>query len=256
VALTGIDEEPPPFDDLSGVEAGDPQGVEIAETAGCVLLGSQAAAWAAHELAHALIEGCVAVPDRLAVRVLDEPGSAPWPVGFAIDDVGQAASRTDLTAGDPPHLRRPSIRDWALPALSSTRLEVKSGKQISAASLPHGLFRIDRVRAGRFDAATRTMLLEASELYRLDTSGTATRATGNWLIVIEEEGWRGVSEVVGLPAQPPEPALCTRVGALNAVMVGAPTITLEPARLIPLKSRWRGLIQGLSRIEHGHEQGT
>jgi hypothetical protein len=87
-------------------------------------------------------------------------------------------------------------------------------------------------------------VLEARRFYRVKKDGTLGDTGHSGLVVLNERSWQRVIEVADEPQAKPEPALCTRAGAVNAVMVGAPTIVLEPARLIPLNDNRNGGNQG------------
>ena len=65
---------------------------------GPLRLDAAAAAWLAHELGHAAIEGALPAGGAGAA-LIDDPLAAPWPVGFAWDDAG-APARAVVLWGD------------------------------------------------------------------------------------------------------------------------------------------------------------
>ncbi len=209
-----------------------------------VVLSSEVAGWAAHELGHAALEKAVRRPDQLGIQLTDDPRRAPWPVGFQFDDHGSAARQADIGLGVEAPYRRPSVRERAAPALSFTSLKVTGDHRCTRRDLDPGTIFVDSARAGRFDSATGIIVLEARRFYRIKKDGTLGDTGHSGLVMLNERSWQRVIEVADEPQAKPEPALCTRAGAVNAVMVGAPTIVLEPARLIPLNDNRDGGNQG------------
>lgn len=243
VALYAPGELPPAAAAGSWIRQGtaEPLGQDCVER---VVLSSEAAGWAAHELGHAALEKAVRRPDQLGIQLIDDPRRAPWPVGFQFDDRGSAARKADIGLGMEAPYRRPSVREQAAPALSFTSLTVKGGNRCERRDLDPGTIFVDSARAGRFDSATGIIALEALRFYRTKKDGTLGDTGHSGLVVLNERSWQRVIEVADEPRAKPEPALCTRAGAVNAVMVGAPTIVLEPARLIPLNDNRDGGNQG------------
>jgi hypothetical protein len=111
------------------------------------------------------------------------------------------------------------VRHAATPSLSATGLDVDPERVSRASFDPEDLPRVERIAAARFDPATRCIFLRISRTGGRDVDGVA--------VVRADEGWQGL-EVAG-PAGPrgQDIAACSRQGGLNAVMVGAPTLSLE-----------------------------
>lgn len=242
--LFGPGTPPPRFDvDLWGLHGSSSSLSQ--EQVGPVVLSSQAAGWAAHELGHAALENAFRLPPDLGLQLLDDPQQAPWPAGFLIDDHGHSARRLELNLGATASYRRPSVRDRAIPSMTFTSIVLNQHRQLRQSDLELGTIVVDSVRAGRFDSLSKLIVLEARRFYRVKADGTLGDTGHAGLVVLDEASWRGVMEVLEGPRYRPELALCTRAGAMNAVMVGAPTIVLEPARLIPLNHSQDGGNQGL-----------
>lgn len=195
-----------------------------------LLLRPSAAAWWVHEMGHAALESPAAATGSGGPGgwvIVDDPLAAPWPAGFERDDLAQPSTRAVLWDGSGCHAppatgrrRRPSVRQAAVPALSATRLEAVSGDDAAVGEAAgDGLPTVEAVRAARFDPATRRVYLRIRR--------TGGRTVDGVAVFRADQGWQGL-QVLGASDRPPEDlAACSRQGGLNAVMVGAPTLSLE-----------------------------
>ncbi len=206
-----------------------------------VLLGS-AAGWWGHEMGHAAIEGfpCPGPGNPHGLRILDDPRRAPWPAGFEVDDAGLPARAAVLWDAAGPlqvrgagRLRREGIRSPAIPSLACTTVEAAGGGWVDWDDLPRDVPVVLRADSGRLDLFGGTLLFGAADVMRVTPEGLRPVAGNHLLAVGCGEGWRGARPVRNAPAVEGEQATCTRQGWMIAVMVGAPTIVLDPARLIP-----------------------
>lgn len=231
-----------------GVQPVDSKARRGALSPGRLVLLPPAAGWAAHELGHAALE--TGVPAELAseIELVDDPRSAPHPAGFTVDDVGRPADRCCLIggAGGQPAFRRSSIREAAVPAMSATALLPR--RSTSAADIDANTVAVVEARAGRYDAPSGLTVLEVPRLFRWGQGDLIAIDDRPYALLIPFAAWQRVQTVVGAPLFSAEQAVCTRVGAVNAVMVGAPTITLEPVRLIPLRSPWHAANEGIGHF--------
>lgn len=209
--------------------------------AGPLVLLPGAAAWWVHEMAHAALEGAGRIggarsAHRLAI--VDDPGAGPWPAGFEVDDVGEAARPAELWSEDGPkrpadsgRRRRASVREPARPALSVTCLVSRRGRSVAWADLPDRTPVARGIRAGRFDPASGAILLELEGVGTVEggvpVAGNA-RATA---LVKAADGWRGAHLLAAEIPSEESLAVCSRQGTALPVMVGAPTIVLEPVQL-------------------------
>jgi hypothetical protein len=219
------------------------RGRPLAWTGPLVLL-PPAAGWWAHEMGHAALEtapriGSVPVPHGLTI--VDDPFEGPWPAGFAVDDAGDRARAAVLWNDSgpqvPPRLgrrRRPSVRDAAVGGLSVTQLVGEPSRGVDWSDLPEGTPVASGVRAGRFDPPTGLIALELEGVGSV-RNGQYGPGSGHAVALIEAAaGWRGLCALATGPRHAERAfASCSRLGAVVPVMVGAPTIVLDPAQVIP-----------------------
>jgi hypothetical protein len=198
------------------------------EHRGRLLLAPEAAGWWVHEMGHAALEAAapVRMPGPRGCRIIDAPALAPWPAGFALDDLGRPARPAVLWDESGCHLprafgrhRRPSVRHPATPSLSATRLEADSDRVRPVSFDLNQLPVVDRIGAARFDPSSRCIFLRVLRTGGCDVDGVAViRADEGWGgLQVSGDGNEGVRDI----------AACSRQGGLNAVMVGAPTLSLE-----------------------------
>ncbi len=203
---------------------------------GPVVLPASAAAWFVHEMGHAALEWTGDRPaSPPAVTVEDDPTRAPWPCGFTWDDAGQPAGRVVLWGeGATPARaarRSGSIRDAAVPSLASTRCVIGVGAAPPVDPGP-GVPWIGPVRAARFDPSSRTVILAFESYFSRssDDKWFVHHAPGT-LVAGVEEVWPGVRGGHGRSGIATDFARCTRQGVVIAVMVGAPTLVLDPVHV-------------------------
>ena len=210
---------------------------------GPLVLLAPAAGWWAHEMAHAALEsaeriGPVPAPHGLAI--VDDPAAGPWPAGFAVDDAGDPARAATLWDGAGPHAtarrgrrRRPSVREAAEGALSVTRLVGHAPAGVGWSDLPEGTPVAGSVRSGRFDPPTGLIALELEGLGHV-RGGAHRPGSGRAVALVEAaESWRGLRALATGPGGIDGMfATCSRLGAVVPVMVGAPTIVLDPVQVI------------------------
>lgn len=212
----------------------------LSDYRGPVVFQPRAAAWLIHEMGHAALERSSRPvrPARTDLLIKDDPRAAPWPAGFQWDDMGQPARAATLWDAAGSHAgpwagrqRRASIRDRAIPFLTCTQLEATA--PASPRELPVDVPVIGTVSAGRFDPPTGTIVLEAEDV-RLEKRGGPLLVPGSVIAVIDpDEAWSGIDLYGAQRRLATEPARCTRLGALIAVMVGAQTIALDSVHLAP-----------------------
>ncbi len=204
---------------------------------GPLVLHPDAAAWLAHELAHAALEDLVGGRPT-GWSLLDDPAAAPWPAGFDVDDAGGPAGARDLfDRGTRAARRRGSVREAALPALSATRLEFAPGApRVSVRELGTAPALLD-CRSGRLDPPSASVVLEGRLAERADEPADDP-AQGLVTVVLRlEEGWPDLHALADLPRGPAGTARCARGGSLLRVMVGAPTLMLTRAQVWPRETR-------------------
>jgi hypothetical protein len=211
---------------------------------GPLVLLAPAAGWWVHEMGHAALESAPRIgpaPASHGLAIVDDPASGPWPAGFAVDDAGDRARAATLWDGSGPHAparrgrrRRPSVRDTAEAALSITRLAGKAARVIEWSDLPEGTPVAAGVRAGRFDPSTGLIALELERVGEV-RDGACRPVCGHAVALVPAAaGWRGLCTLPAGPWQDEAiPATCSRLGAKVPVMVGAPTIVLDPVQVIP-----------------------
>lgn len=209
---------------------------------GPVTLLPGAAAWWVHEMGHAAAESrrrSVTPATARGLAIADDPTRAPWPHGFSHDDDGVPSGRAVLwdDEGCRPfpdgHARRASLTAASVPSLACTVLETGS-ESLSEAPLRDGEIVVDDAVQGRFDPSTGRIFLVVGTLGVWE-GGFLRRAEGGAILSVgRDEGWRTVRVRACGPVSPLRAALCTRLGAMSAVMVGAPTLTLGPVQLL----RW------------------
>ena len=237
LVLRGSDGGTPPAEGLDG--AGRP-----GTRPGPLVLLAPAAGWWVHEMGHAALESA---PENGPVRashglaIVDDPVAGSWPAGFTIDDAGDRARAATLWDGTGPHApaprgrrRRPSVRDAAKGALSVTRLVGEATGGFDWSDLPEGTPVAAGVRAGRFDPPTGLIALELEGVGSV-RDGSHHPGSGRAVALVQAtEGWRGLRTMRAGPAEGDATlATCSRQGAMVPVMVGAPTIVLDPVRVIP-----------------------
>ncbi len=224
--------------ELSGPPAGPlPTGAPLAAGyRGPVVLSAPAAAWFVHEMGHAGLEWLGERPETpTGLTIEDDPTVAAWPCGFAWDDAGRAAGRAVLWGeGAAPERiarRSGSIRDAAVPSLSATRL-IATARAAPPFDPGPGVPWIETVRAARFDPPSRTVLLRFETYFsRSSDDKWFVHPHAGTLVVGVEEAWSGVRRGPGSPALATDFARCTRQGVVIAVMVGAPTLVLDPVHI-------------------------
>ncbi len=210
---------------------------------GPAVLLKDAAAWWVHEMAHAAFERELpsgrAATGRSGWRIIDDPAAGAWPFGFSIDDAGAKASRTVLwgdgsegSVPDSGHRRRSSVRDDARPAPSVTHLSCGNGTPLSFDGIPAGWPVAVSVTGGRFDPLNRQILLSVERLGVTNGSGWSETPLSAVVTVRAEDGWESVEQVAEERPSFDVHATCTRDGRSNPVMVGAPTVALNPVRLL------------------------
>jgi hypothetical protein len=118
--------------------------------------------------------------------------------------------------------------------MSFTRLDSSAGL-FDPSSLGDSL-RVDRIRAGRYDVPTDSILLETDRVYLPGRETGFQRVDSPMLLVITSQALSTLAKVAGEGEVEVGSALCTRHESLIPVMVGAPTITLDCVQLIPLNS--------------------
>ncbi|RMG46055.1 MAG: hypothetical protein D6718_06165 [Acidobacteria bacterium] len=192
-----------------------------------------------HEMVHAAIESGEEGTTGGPARIVDDPPRAPWPAGFATDDCGSPAGAAVVWGSPGPRgrgravgRRRASIREPAVPWPSFSRLEGGRPETGLREPLALGLPVFPTASRGRFDTLAGEILLEVPAVY-LPGPGGAARVEGPAVVTIRpEEAWVNV-RVAGDEISPvPRMASCTRKGQVLAVMVGAPTIILDPVRIL------------------------
>jgi hypothetical protein len=209
---------------------------------GPLVLLPAAAAWWTHEMGHAALETARRIgPVRTAhgLSIVDDPASGPWPAGFAVDDAGRPARAAVLWDADGPRVpaasgrrRRPSVRDAAERALAVTRLTGGTRNGARWGELPDGTPVAASVRAGRFDPPTGTIVLELAGVGRV-AQGRPLAGSGRAVVAVDAAaGWQGVRRLADGPLADPILAACSRIGATVPVMVGAPTIVLDPVQVV------------------------
>lgn len=202
-----------------------------------VLLRPAAAAWWAHELGHALVEGVSLPHGRL--KLTDDPKTGCWPAGFEVDDRGnpaQAAGSDSALRGNwvvPGRFRRGSIREPAIPSLSVTRIDPGPVGPAVARTPVNGTLMVDRVDRGRFDPLSGKLILETRGLFQLMKGEWVGIQGGALLIMDPEKAWKEAR--LASPSGPylTDHAICTRQGSVNFVMVGAPTVHLHRVLVCP-----------------------
>ncbi|MDQ7008046.1 MAG: hypothetical protein Q9Q40_12510 [Acidobacteriota bacterium] len=194
---------------------------------GPVVLEPEAAGWWVHEMAHAAMESAaIRAPNAAGLRIVDDPGAAPWPAGFRVDDRGCPARRAVLwdahgsaSSVEPGRWRSASVRQSPQPLLSCTRLEWDP-------SVPRmdppadGALWIRAIDAGRFDPLSGEILL----------AGKTSTGEDVLLMCTPEQAWRRARVCRGGTRDSQQMAACSRQGLTLPVMVGAPTLVLEPLR--------------------------
>ncbi len=214
----------------------------VAQTGPLVLL-APAAGWWVHEMAHAALESASRigpVPARHGLSIVDDPAAGPWPAGFPVDDAGDRAAAAVLWDEAGPHAavrrgrrRRPSVRDAAEAALSVTRLAGGGGAALDWSDLPEGTPVAAGVKAGRFDPPTGRIALELERVGCV-REGIPAPGTGRAVALIDAAaGWHGLRQLASAPVETGVLAACSRIGSVVPVMVGAPTIVLDPVQVIP-----------------------
>lgn len=209
-----------------------------APTLGDVVLLPHAAAWWAHELGHAAVEGWALPPGTLTL--IDDPGAASWPAGFAVDDRGHPAQAAVLQGGQklggwisPGRFRRGSVREAAVPALSFTKVEGKGEREGKAGGVPSCTLLAGQVKRGRFDPLSGHLSLLIDDLYQF-VKGELVAFPGEALLLMDAgEAWSGARAVDFFRPAYSGQAVCTRQGSVNFVMVGAPTIALSRVLVCP-----------------------
>lgn len=213
---------------------------------GPVVFAPDAAALLAHEFGHAALEAANAPEGRAAREaqpangpsVVDDPRVAPWPAGFTVDDEGRparavalwdAAGRTDVEPGDLAR-RRGAFGLPAIPSLSATWLAV-SGPRSAHALPPEGVPVVFDLQRARFDPVSRRILASAGTVGRFEAGVPVPAWSSATLVIDPDVAWTGVFATD--PASPVtrDLARCSRLGSLVAVMVGAPTIGLDPVHV-------------------------
>jgi hypothetical protein len=226
------------FPDIAAPPSADPVTRLPSRYCGPVVLGAGAAAWFVHEMGHAGLEWSGARPQcPEGLRIVDDPRAGPWPAGFRFDDAGRPSFATEIWSPSvaegparPVYLRRASVRDRAVPALSCTNLVVDPGVR-PAGPDPGVLPRIEKVRAARFDPLSRCVFLAAEDV---DTGGGADgpRPGRSVTVAIKVDAvWPGARIITEPGGSSREQARCSRQGVVNSVMVGAQTLLLDPVRL-------------------------
>ncbi len=212
---------------------------------GPLVLLAPAAGWWVHEMGHAALEsaariGPVGAPHGLSI--VDDPAAGPWPAGFAFDDAGERARAATLWDADGPHRpscrgrrRRASVREAAEGALSVTRLVVGDrDTRLDGTDLPEGTPVAAAVRAGRFDPPSGRIALELEGVGRV-RRGRYRPGPGRAVALVDPaSGWAGL-RTLGTPTSGGDErfAICSRLGVTVPVMVGAPTIVLDPVQVLP-----------------------
>ncbi|GAB4373157.1 MAG: hypothetical protein Kow0062_09980 [Acidobacteriota bacterium] len=189
-----------------------------------------------HEMAHAALETCPVAARRAAgaFRIVDDPATAPWPCGDCAAD--GRAGRPVVLWGDAAcdaadaTWRRADLAEVARPAPSSTRLE-SVGTAPRAERLPSGVAFAAAPGPTRYDPASRRMLLAVRVFARPASRGWTVVPGGGVIEIEPEQAWRSLKMMIGPANVDSDQALCTRLGSMHAVMVGAPTILLDPVRV-------------------------
>lgn len=219
----------------SGIGGG---GVGAVSETGPVVLLPPAAGWWVHEIGHFALESRAAEEwPREWGTVWDDPNRGIWPAGFSRDDEGRIAVSRALTgkerSTDPAGLalrRRGSVREAAVPSLTGTWWEPPAEVFLDPAGVA-GVPIASCVDAGRFDPATGQIWL------LVGGPGSSAPLLGGALpsgtLIVAEAG-RTTPRAVGARGRRPDfrRALCSRQGSVFAVMVGAPTLVLDPVRII------------------------
>ncbi|UCF66195.1 MAG: hypothetical protein JSV80_10375, partial [Acidobacteriota bacterium] len=211
------------------------------EYRGPLVLARTAAAWWTHEMAHAALEEAAphpaAIPATSGAQVVDDATRCTWPVASPEDDLGRSARAIALwTAGEKGdlglvHHRRASIRDPALPTPTATFLLAPIEAMSTWADLAAGLPVALSASAGRFDPLRGEILLWCDQLAVTDARGLRPVSGSRLIRVNAEQAWRSLRIVRDDERQEPSHAVCTRQGQMHPVMVGAPTVVLDPVRL-------------------------
>ena len=212
---------------------------------GPLVLLAPAAGWWVHEMGHAALESAARIGPVGAshgLSIVDDPASGPWPAGFAFDDAGERARAVTLWDEAGPRApacrgrrRRASVRERAEGALSVTRLVVGGrGAGLDWTDLPEGTPVAAAARAGRFDPPSGTIALELEGVGRV-RGGRHRPGTGRAVALVDPRaGWAGL-RTLGTATSCGEGrfAICSRLGVTVPVMVGAPTIVLDPVQVLP-----------------------
>lgn len=213
---------------------------------GPVVFAPDAAALLAHEFGHAALEAAN-VPGRRAARepqpaggpsVVDDPRVAPWPAGFTVDDEGRparavalwdAAGRRDVEPGDLAR-RRGAFGQPAIPSLSATWLALGAPGSAPAVA-PEGVPVVLDIQRARFDPVSRRILASAGTVGCFEGGAPLPVWSSATLVIDPDEAWAGVFAPNSASPATRDLARCSRLGSLVAVMVGAPTIGLDPVHL-------------------------
>jgi len=227
-----------------GPGAGSARSRRCAAWTGPLVLLSPAAGWWVHEMGHAALESALRIGPATAshgLAIVDDPAAGPWPAGFAIDDAGEPSRAAILWNEAGPQAparrgrrRRPSVREAAEGALSVTRLVGDVAAGIGWSDLPEGTPVAADVRAGRYDPPTGLIALELEGVGSV-RGGAHRPGSGRAVVLVEAaEGWRGL-RALATDSRGADGtfATCSRLGAMVPVMVGAPTIVLDPVQVIP-----------------------
>jgi len=223
-------------------EGGKPHRGPTPRGEGPLVLMPAAAGWWVHEMGHAALETASRTGRRERARhrlaIVDAPSEGPWPAGFAADDEGEASPPAELWGElgprrppDEGRRRRASVREPARGALSVPRLVDRGCRPIAWGDLPDGAPVAARVRAGRFDPAGGVILLELDGLGTVE-GGVPVAGSGRAVALLDPASvWNGARLLATGPAREDSLAVCTRQGTTLPVMVGAPTVVLEPVHL-------------------------
>lgn len=214
---------------------------------GPVVFDARAAGWIAHEFGHAAFEATSGAGEPVPLNaehgaiLVDDPTAVAWPVGFGVDDEGRPSSKRVLwgptgpvrNASESAPRRRGSLGQPCLPALTYTHLAVPE-RECFESPPPDGTPVIVDVSSARFDPASGLILALATLTGQVREGRTTNLRQAPVLVWFDPRRvWPRLAAVGSTTAPSRFIARCSRLGSMHPVMVGAPTIVLDPVHLAP-----------------------